>query len=163
MKIKDIFEKEQPGTFAGVRFSKANEKTIMKYIKDNDIPNPVKPDEIHATLLYSKKHLPDYKARGNIDPPIQIKSKGFHTFPQQEKRSNGDTIHCLVLLLNSPELEKRHKFLMNKHNASYDFDEYIPHLTLSYDMGNIDIDKLPKITDKLEIVNEYQEELKTHE
>lgn len=69
---------------------------------------------------------------------------------------------CLVLKYDCPELCIRHKYLMETHNATYDFPDFTPHITLSYDMCDVDIASLPNIHDYLDsicITYEYSREL----
>lgn len=68
----------------------------------------------------------------------------------------------LVLLIECEELHNRHEFLMKEHDASYDYPTYKPHITLSYDAGEVDLDKLTDLTSlkDLEITTEYGEDLK---
>jgi 2'-5' RNA ligase len=51
---------------------------------------------------------------------------------------------------------------MKKHDATYDFPEYKPHITLSYDIGDLDEKNLPdigKYVDEIGIDEEYGEDL----
>jgi hypothetical protein len=51
---------------------------------------------------------------------------------------------------------------MSDHKATYDFPKYEPHITLSYDIGDMDIKKLPNMFDTVPFINittEYSEDL----
>lgn len=161
MKLQTLLEEDhKKGTYAGVRYDKATTDAIAKYIKENNIPNAIKPDKIHTTLLYSRKHCPNYIPGGMYKTPIIAKPKDFVVW--QTSPTSGPKTRCLVLKLESPELVKRHNELMKEHEASYDYDEYQPHVTLSYDIGDIEIDDLPDIRStlkQLSVVEEYGEEL----
>jgi len=140
-------ENTQKGTYAAVKFSDLTNHYLMNLIKELDIENPVTVDDLHCTLLYSTKYLPNYKPIGEIR---EIASpKGFEIF-------EGDT-NYLVLLLNCEFLTKRHKYLMKKHEAKYSHDEYKPHITLSTDYSG----DLPTLIPSEFIVlnNEYSEDL----
>jgi len=54
--------------------------------------------------------------------------KGYHIFEGR----NGKKI--LVLLLDSEDAVNRHQVLMKQHESTYDFPEYKPYITLSYDI-----------------------------
>ena len=71
MKLNELKEN---GTFAGVRFDGDTTKELQQYQKDNNVPNVVNKGKLHCTLLYSKKHLPNYEAQGEIDPPLALHS-----------------------------------------------------------------------------------------
>lgn len=164
MKLEELMEdrrKQERGTYAGVRFDTATVDAIEKYMKDNDIPKAVSGDKLHTTLLYSRKYLPDYKATGKLTPHLIGTPTEFVVW-----KTSGDDgkepANCLVLMYSCPALVKRHKELMKEYDATYDFDEYKTHITLSYDIGDLDIKTLPEIKKTIKsivIVEEYQEDL----
>lgn len=155
--LRDILgEQQERGTYAGVRFSKETKERLRQYGKDNNIPCMLKPEYMHSTLLFSRKYLPEYRAQGEIDPPYKGTPKSLELWPTRDEKN------CLVLRYDCQDLVDRHHELMDKHQAMYDFDQFIPHVSLSYDVGNIDVNKLPPMTDyvdELEIVEEYKDDL----
>lgn len=161
MKIKEILvEKSKKGTYAGAHFSDSTKKALGQYCEDNEIPNAINPDKFHTTILYSRKHLPEYKAAGVYDPMMVGKPKDtFHAWKTSPSDPEAEKTTCLILTFDCPELNARHKELMDEHDATYDYDEYKTHITLSYNIGDLDIEKLPPFKGDIEIVDEYQEEL----
>lgn len=149
----------KPGTYAGVKYTDDTLDSICKYMEDNEIANPLSRDKIHTTLLYSKKHCPNYEALGDIDPTWSATPDKLEVW----KSGDDEPVNILVIKLKSPELSDRHKKLMDEHEATYDFPEYIPHITLSYDAGDVDLDKLSPISvlGDFKINKEYHENLKT--
>lgn len=160
MKLQDLQESEsKKGTYAGVKYCTESKQAIEDYCNTNNIKNCLAKDKIHSTLLYSTKFLPNYVAPGDLDTPIKATASSFDIWATQPDE-NGAVKNCLVLKLTCPELVKRHKLLMDEHKAKYDFDDYVPHVTFSYDVGDIKIKDLPKFTKPLNIISEYQEDLK---
>lgn len=161
MKLDDLLvEKKKPdGTYAGVHFSDDTTKAIQKYCKENKIPNRTRLEKMHTTVLYSRKYLPDYEAAGKLDKPMVGTPTGFDVWESKPTKDNPKPKRCLVLEYDCPELDKRHKKLMKDHDALYDFDEYKTHITFSYDIGDMDIKDLPEFTHKIEIVEEYSQDL----
>lgn len=155
-----VTEKKQSpkkGTYVGVRLSKESIEKVLAVIKKLNVPEPVKVSEMHLTVIFSRKHLPDFKPRGKLDEPIIIKPKKLDIFP-----SGGDEdINVLVIVMDAPDLVNRHEEVMDEHKATYDFPEYIPHMTLSYDCGDFDYKShdIGKLLGSLEIDKEYEEEL----
>jgi len=145
---------KETGTYAGVKFSEKTKKAIRKYIKDNNIPNRVRTDSLHTTLLFSRKHLPDYEPAGTFENPLIGNFTKFVKWPSQPTK-DGTVNMCLVLKYKCPELVKRHNFLMNEHGATYDFDKYKPHITLSYNVGGLQCKDLPNFEGEIEIIEEY--------
>lgn len=161
MKLKQLLEKKkQKGIYAGVRFDDDTAKRIKTFIEENEIPNGVPNNKLHTTVLYSKKHLPNFKAADKYDKPLIGKPTDFDVWKSQPDEE-GNMTNCLILLYDCQQLIDRHESLMKEHNATFDYDEYNPHITLSYNIGDMSIDKLdPADIGDINIVKEYQEELK---
>lgn len=151
---------ENNGTYAGIRFSEKTKDDIMRYIDEAGIPNPIEREDLHCTLLYSRKYLSSYDAYGEIDPLIKGQVVNLETWPHNKGEENETT--CLVMTFKCKPLEMRQKYLVDNYGATFDYDEYKPHITLSYDVGNLNVNDLPDINDYLgdiEIVEEYSEDL----
>lgn len=155
MKLNEL-KQEKTGTYAGVKYSDKTNKLINDYIKENKIPNPT--DKIHTTVLYSEKYLPDFTSQGKIDPPYIVTPGNFVIWETQPDE-DGETSNCLVLKVECKQLAKRHKEIIEEHGAVDRHKEFKPHITLSYDAGDIDIKKLPKLKGELEVVNEYHQDI----
>lgn len=163
MKLQDISKtvddnQKESGTYAGIRFSKKTVDALLAFAKEHKIPKLESGDELHTTLLYSRKHLPNYKPAGKYDQPMIGTAIEWDVWKSQPKE-DGSTKNILVLVYSCPELYQHHHKLMAQHGATYDFDNYQPHVSLSYDVGDFDFKKLPAFEDELEIVSEYYEEL----
>ena len=162
MKLDQIVterRKEQRGTYAGLRFSKESLAKIEAYLKQNHLPNATRPSKLHVTLLYSRIPCDDYEAPGKLKTPYVCKVDGFEIFKTSSPDPSKEGWNALVARLDCPELIARHKLLMEEYGATYDFDEYIPHFTLSYNIEDLDWKSLPKFSGTLELDFEYSEEL----
>ena len=158
MKIYEVEEKSEKGTYAGVHFSEETKDAIMSFIKDNNIPNSPERDSMHCTLLYSRKYCPDYKAAGKLDPPMTGTPAGYDIWESQSEGTGAKT-NCLVMEFTCQEMVDRHNFLMKTHGATHDYDEYKTHVTLSYDVGDLTVEDLPRYKGPLKMVEEYKEDL----
>ena len=98
----------------------------------------VKPEDYHTTLLYSRT--------GN-DKEILPKTRKQYVAKIKDIVNWNSHDLCTVILLDCPELKSRHKYLMTKHRLEYDYDDYVPHVTICYDIQvpNSVISKLKKI------------------
>lgn len=156
--FREYLSESAKGTYAGVRFSEGTVDNLIQLQGDLGIPNPVPYNKFHSTLLYSRKHLPKYVAKG----ACYLVSDG-NEFTLEIWESDKSFNRCLVLRYDCGMLSARHDFLMRYHEATYDFDEYKPHITLSYDVGDswTPLEKTVKFSDSspIEIVEEYQEDL----
>lgn len=155
--IGDINEN---GTFAGIRLSQKTVNEIKRYQIDNDVQNPTQSHKLHITLLYSKKPCPGYRPFGTYNPPIKGTYEALKIFESKPDES-GNTANCLVMVVDCPELIERQRYLVEKHGATFDFDEYIPHVTLSYDAGDVLVESLPEFAYPIMLTYEYQEKIKS--
>lgn len=143
------------GVYVGVKVSSKSTKKIQEFMKENKIPNPLDSSKFHCTIIYSRVGA-DIKSQG-----YDFVALGVPTGLEIWKTKSGE--NALVMKLKCPDLVNRHKELMKKHDKlTYDYDEYKPHLTLSYDVGDW---KIPDEMDPMNIgvitlINEYTEELK---
>lgn len=159
MKLTEVTQ-EKKGTYAAVRFSEKTKNQIKKYISDNNIPNAINPSKLHTTLLYSRKHIPGYTPVGKYDKSMIGKPGKFDVW--KSSNEDGSSTNCLVVEYKCKDLEDRHNELMKKYNATYDFPTYKTHITLSYDIGDMDIKDLSDFSDtvpEIEIISEYGEDL----
>lgn len=164
MKLYELMEtkSDERGTYSAVKFDKSTVDSLQDYIKENDIPNPIAASKMHTTVLYSRKYCPDYKPQGEISPPWIGTPDGLEVWETKGKLRDEPTKRCLVLKFKCDKLSQRHKDLMKEHDATYDFPDYKPHITLSYDIGDMDEKELPdvsKFLSKIKIVSEYGEDL----
>lgn len=150
MEIKSFlqwFNEKTTGTYAAFRFDDNSNKKIIKLCEALNLKNPIKEDDIHCTVLYSRKFLPDLKVGTYNDFDEQeCPASKLHLF--------GNT---LVLLLDSDFCKEKHAQLMDKYKASYDYDEYIPHVSIGYEVD--EIPNIPFVKLQLTINELYVEDL----
>jgi hypothetical protein len=138
------------GVYAACKISMESAKSIARWQQAAGIPNAVPVDKMHITTVYSRKPC-DYKPHGKIDPAVVAKPSGFKLLGEDGK--------SLVLALNSPFLHDRWKQAI-EYGASWDWPEYQPHVTLSYDVGdNFDVSSLQPFEDPLFVNEEYADDL----
>jgi len=147
-----INETKSSGSFIGVKLSPNSQEMIMELIRKLKLPTSIKKEEIHITLIYSKKGISNKEWNNNklfIDEsatPIKLDWLGH------EK-------DCLVLLLNSPYLIKRNKEITKKYGAISDYTTYHPHVTLAYNIKDYTIPDNIKLPKELSLTSEYYEDL----
>lgn len=136
MKLNELYREKKP-MYVGVKLDGNSLAELAKL--NQGVENKVSKGEMHITVAYSRKPI-SLSALGALEPPASVKAKHYSIF----KTQTGE--NCLVLEVESPTLTARHREIIDDYGASYDFPEYKPHITLSYDCGiGFDIKKLPPV------------------
>jgi hypothetical protein len=152
------------GTFVAVKFAKEVTDALEAYCMRNNVPNPIQPSDFHSTVVCSRRRLKNVALLRDIHPGWIATPIGFDVF--DTRHEDGSTTKCLVLKIDCPEMYARHNFFRQFEKASHDFPSYIPHITLSYDIGDYDIsgiEDIRTVLPQIAIVSEYSEELKDHD
>lgn len=139
------------GVYVAMRVGPKSKKCLQEVFDKYPIPNIIEFSKLHATIIYSRKF-----DRIVVNPEIRIEGviSKYKIYLTQAKKA------ALVVEINSEGLRQRHLELMAAYNLTYDFESYIPHFTLSYDVGHsFDLEKLPLPDCHIYFENEYSEPL----
>ncbi|AUM58489.1 RNA ligase [Proteus phage phiP4-3] len=117
------------GTYVGAKFSGVTLDAIEQLQRDLKVPFPVPREKLHSTILYSRKPVDYIPNSGSFKLSNQGK---LDTFVSQSGK------RCLVLKYESEYLQQRHDYGMII-GGTHDYPEYTPHITLSYDIGELKI------------------------
>lgn len=152
MKLSEISNTVK-GTYYAARMDAKSKNAIMNFAeKILKVPNILEKKKLHTTIIFSRKYAAEAVSSNEIYP-ITSNGKTLAIFPTQDDK------RALVMKLDCPELIKRHEELMQEYEFTYDYDEYVPHVTLSYDCGDFEIEdfdgELPQVT----FISEYVEDL----
>lgn len=152
-----MYELNEPdpesGLYVAAFFSDETNNSINQYLIDNEIPNPVSTPGLHTTIVYSKIPVHDFEPNHSVNIDVNITYASLECWDMQDGK------RCLVFHYFCPYLHIRFQEAMAA-GATYDFDEYKPHVTFSYDVGpDFDVTTLPKPSFKMTIVGEYCESL----
>jgi hypothetical protein len=145
------------GTYVGLKPSAPTMQKLQAYIRGLGIPFKEEfLEKLHVTVMYSRVKLPSLQ----VNPSINYLAypKKLEVFPTQTGA------RALVLKLDAPGIVTRHKELMRIPGATFDYPSFKVHVTLSYDIGKMDISKLPvydvSVNGPLIFSDEYEEVLK---
>ena len=96
---------------------------------------PLDPLHYHTTILYSRAPVADIENLiAGMRTDVHFKLKGIKLLPN----SDDSTRAALVVVLDAPELVDYHRRLLAA-GGTHDWDDYIPHITLSY-QAPVDLD-----------------------
>lgn len=139
--------KQLNDTYVACRFTDETVDGLVELQRLIDVPNPVPAHELHTTIVSSREYVPFPLERGNV---LLATEAWLETWETQSG-------NALVLRFDSDYLQDRFDVAMCL-GATYDFPDYKPHITLSYDVGSCIFTK-EKI--QIEIIRdlEYQESL----
>lgn len=123
----------------------ASAKALAAWAKENGFASTLAESDMHVTVLYSKQPVDPMKMGetwgSEPDGGLIVKAGG----PRAIERF-GDAI---VLQFASWSLVSRHDDMV-RAGASHDFDEYLPHVTISHNMpADFDIEGIKPFTGEL--------------
>jgi hypothetical protein len=118
---------------------------LMKWAHSQGIVTLLPRYDFHVTVIYSKSpFLWDHEMRNAETLLIKGGKRSVEVF--------GDD--ALVLRIESPELEARHKELIAMGAVS-DYPEYKPHITLTYQAKGIDVSQIVPYTGDIQLGCEW--------
>lgn len=137
----NMFEVMQlKGTYLATRYTQESVNKLSKWCQDQNVPKDrAQIDRLHTTILYSRKHIPGLPLIESVKQ-IEVMTSELDIWDTTDTKfaGNGPT-RALILKLEAPALVEMHQRLMIEHNATHDYESYIPHMTLSYDVGNLSL------------------------
>lgn len=155
-KITDL---GKDGTYIAAKFTDKTKRHLKALAKSLEVDNVVEESKYHVTIVYSRKPFTDFNIYSTLKKPWVGTPTELEIFDTQSGS------RALVLRFDCPKLVERHEYFKKEHGATYDFDEYKTHVTLSYDVGkDWEIPKdlnIKKLISTLEISHEYYEALNT--
>jgi hypothetical protein len=140
------------GLYVAVKFQQETIDNIVAFQTKNNIPNPVPPEDLHSTIVYSRVKI-DWTPEHNINLRVNTDASILETW---ETRGGSS---CLVWHYYSPFQHRRFKEAM-AHGATYDFPQYKCHITLSYDCGDVTAEAINKPDFPILLDHEFMEVLK---
>lgn len=141
------------GVFIGVKVSDEDLQNIEKLQKDINLPNCVNKENIHASLFITKDEI-SYTPE-KYDKPIKVSDLSLKKMRTQKG------VDCLVISFDNEDLQLKYQYIQAFHNVKSFYKELKLHITISYNCGDIDIEKinLSNYIKDLTIVSEYAEEV----
>ena len=122
-----------------------NAGEIIKWAKSQGFDTTVDPEELHVTIAYSRAPVDWMKADESFsyssdDGIFKVAPGG----PRVVERL-GDK-GAVVLLFKCRELGWRHDAIRNSTGASWDYQSYQPHVTITYNGAGVDLTKVEPYT-----------------
>ena len=131
-----------------MKFDEQTLNEIERIQKELKLLNPVSRSDMHSTICYSRTY---------VNYPVQSEELLVST-SQSLRIFETARGPALVLELDSQHLTTRHE-LSKILGATYDFPDYIPHITLSYNIGGQYVDTSKTFNIDVVSSHEYSEDL----
>lgn len=133
-----------------------NTGDILKWAKEQGLSKTEEASDLHVTIAYSRSPV-DWMKMGEAwsnekTGNIEIKPGG----PRLVERLGNEG--AVVLMFGSSDLSWRNRW-MREEGASWDYEDYQPHITISYDAGELDLSKVAPYTGKIVLGPEIFEEI----
>jgi hypothetical protein len=123
MRYIELFEEKEEkedGLYVAAYFDEKTNDKLYDLYKDFDVGIKTPKSSLHCTIVYSKEPV-DFES-------IVYEEEQIATFKEYLLWDTQDG-KTLVMVINADYLKQRHSEA-EKLGASYDFDEYTPHITL---------------------------------
>jgi phage-related protein (TIGR01555 family) len=116
-----------------------NGAEFIKWAKGQGFATTVPADELHVTVLFSRTPV-DWMKMGSgwdqdADGKLKVPAGGARLVEKLGDKG------AVVLLFASSALSWRHEDMV-RNGASHDFDEYQPHVTITYEGSDVDLAKV---------------------
>lgn len=127
-----------------------NASEILAWARGQGFTNTLAASDLHVTIASSREPV-DWFDVGTAEDKVLVPRGG----PRQMERFGDAT----VLLFSDWSIRWRHESL-REAGASWDHPEYQPHLTISYDAGDVDLSQVEPYQGKIVFGPELFEEIK---
>jgi cation transport regulator ChaB len=147
LEIAKLLEKALPRTLYVSR-SVVNAQDIISWAKEQGFKTVLKPKDLHVTIAYSSTPVDWMKV--STDGGYSANSNGGVTINAGGARlvePLGDE-GAVVLLFTSDALTYRHNQILGA-GASWDFQGYQPHITITWDAIGVDLKKVEPYTGEI--------------
>jgi len=138
------------GVYVGVKYNGRSMGNLHRFAREIQVPNPVPKGMLHSTVLYCTERT---------EAPHIREVVNFTALPWYLEVWPTESGNVLVLVLDSPGIQRRHEEWLSR-GYPHAYDNFVPHVTLSYDVGDWRPDGKPINIPALEANLVYVEPLK---
>lgn len=130
-----------------------NAAALINWANAQGIKGVQSADQLHVTIAFSREPVDWFEFREDYEPEIKVKG-GARLVERLGPKQD-----ALVLLFKSNALHWRHREFI-EGGASWDHDEYQPHVTISWKAGDIDINSIEPYNGEIILGPEIFEDVK---
>lgn len=134
-----------------------NSAEFLKWAKAQGFKTTLAANDLHVTIAFSRAAIDWMKVpeswNNERDGGLTIKAGG----PRVVEAIGSEG--AVALMFASTELSWRHRDIIETTGATWDHPDYQPHVTITYDAGGVDLDKVEPYRGELRFGPEIFEEL----
>lgn len=135
-----------------VRRNVKNAAEIVKWAKAQGFDKTLAPEDMHVTIAFSRTPIDWMKTGETWADELKIAAGGARIVEPLGPKG------AIVLLFNSSELSWRHRSII-RAGASWDWPDYQPHITITYDGKGMDLSKVEPYRGEIVLGPEIFEEV----
>lgn len=132
-----------------------NAQEIIAWARSQGFKTTLAPDDLHVTVAFSRQPVDWMKVE---DTWASEKDGSLHVRPGGARLVEKFDGGAVVLMFTSSELSYRHRCILES-GATWDYDDYQPHVTITYDATGVDLSKVEPFRGAIELGPEVFEEL----
>jgi len=159
LRKRQAFDSVEPRTLYVHRPLK-NADALREWAKAQGFKATLPADDMHATIAFSKTPLDWNAVPDGFDSEIVPASPDQKDGARSVERLGDEG--AVVLRFESTDLANRWR-QFRRAGASWDYESYQPHVTITYDSGDVDLSKVVPYDGPLEFGEEAFDEIKAHE
>lgn len=129
-----------------------NAQDIIDHYERQGFNSTIPAEEMHVTIVYSRDPVDWMKVGSSWDSTIEVPMGG----PRLMEQFDGG---AKVLLFYCQEVQWRHEWATEIAEASWDYDEYQPHITISYSEDNPSVEDVEPYQGEIVLGPEIFEEI----
>lgn len=129
-----------------------NAAELIAWAKGQGFKTTTPAHEMHVTIAFSRQKVDWMKMGADYEASLTIPEGGPRLVETLGPRA-------VVLLFASSHLSWRHEH-MKREGAAWEHPEYQPHITLTYEPGDVDLTTVKPFTGKIELGPEFFDEVK---
>lgn len=132
-----------------------NASAILAWAEEQGIPDLLPADKLHVTVTFSRTPVDWIKMGEAWNETLTVAAGG----PRVIEKLGSVPFAATTLSFASSDLSWRNREMREK-GASWDFEDYTPHISLTYTENNLDPDTIRPYTGPIELGPEIFEDLK---
>jgi hypothetical protein len=132
MKIEDLFEAKKKLKTLYCSRKLLNAKDVIEWAKAQGFKNVLEPKDMHVTIAYSKEKI-DWSDMTDSFDHITSRKDGKKDDTKREVHAFGEDKKAIVLTFENADLHRRWEEFTEHFGASWDFPDYRPHVSITYD------------------------------